>query len=69
MCGNVSLIDKPMTNYERIKNMSVEEMAKLLYELSTDQTAPEKVIKLYHTTRMTQKECFERWLLQEVSDE
>lgn len=58
-----------MTNYDRIKSMSVEEMTELLYELSTDQTAPEKVIELYHTTTMTQKECFERWLLQEVSDE
>ena len=58
-----------MNNYDRIKLMSVEEMTEFLYEISSDTTAPEKVIELYHTTRMTQKECFEKWLLQEVSDE
>ena len=55
-----------MTNYERIKAMSVEEIAKILCEISHIQHIPEKVRKLFFSSRMTMEEAFTEWLESEV---
>lgn len=55
------------TNYDRIKSMSVEEMADLLYNEDT----PCSSCKLYDECECTDdcKETIKQWLLQEVSDD
>ena len=58
-----------MTNYDRIKSMSVEEMAVNLAKIQCDvieQTVP---IKVTEEARKEQYEICKQWLLQEVSDE
>ena len=56
----------PKTNFERIKAMSVEEIAKILCEISHIQHIPEKVRKLFFSSRMTMEEAFTEWLESEV---
>ena len=64
-----------MTNYDRIKSMSVEEMAKLLYK--TYKKAVVNCLDIDENIKNSDKfleivmvkEDFLQWLLQEVSDE
>lgn len=59
-----------MTNYERIKNMSIEEMVKKLsFIFSDDADIPENVAEMYYRTGMTMDECWKRWLESEVDAE
>lgn len=59
-----------MTNYEHIKNMSLEEMAKkLTFIFSEDAEIPEGVAEMYYRTWLTMEECWKRWLESEVEAE
>ena len=53
---------KKMTNYDRIKQMSIEEMAEFLCKISGKN---EK--EIIGTFVCNYKEYYEQWLLQEVS--
>lgn len=58
-----------MTNYERIKNMSIEEMVKeLLFIFSEDVEIPEDVAEMYYRTELTMEECWKQWLESEVQE-
>ena len=58
-----------MTNYERIKAMSVEDIANIFCEISHIHHIPEKVRKLFFSSRMTMEEAFTEWLESEVEEE
>jgi hypothetical protein len=58
-----------VTNFDRIKAMSVEEMAFALVEISHIEHIPETVRKEYARTRKTYRECFIEWLESEVETE
>lgn len=72
-----------MTNYDRIKSMSLEEMAKWLVEVKEDlqrvvfehiqEKIKDYVIQVDYDRIVgweeKTKNSFEKWLLQEVSDE
>ncbi len=65
-----------MTNYERIKNMSVEELARFLAEHIDHYRAPYEVKEIYSNAidNKTGKgviwiEAFKRWLEREVTEE
>ena len=81
MGENVSLIDghidyeRKQTNYERIRNMSVEKMARFLAEHVDHYRAPYEVKEIYANAidNKTGKgiiwiEAFKRWLESEVSE-
>ena len=53
-----------MTNYDRIKSMSVEEMAEFLSNTTLD-----LAIKLKNVYVVCDIKFIKQWLLQEVSDE
>lgn len=64
-----------MTNYERIKNMSVEEMAKWLAIHIDDYRAPYDVKEIYRNAIDAETgkgviwiEAFKQWLESEVSE-
>ena len=58
-----------MTNYEHIKNMSIEEMAqKLSFIFSEEAEIPEDVAEMYYRTELTMDECWKRWLESEVQE-
>ena len=57
-----------MTNFDRIKAMSVEEMAVALVAISHIEHIPETVKKEYAITRKTYRECFTEWLESEVEE-
>ena len=57
------------TNYDRIKSMSVEEMAALITKLAF---FPCELCERDHNASCTHGDCFEihkQWLLQEVSED
>lgn len=62
------------TNYDRIKDMSVEEMAEFLFKVNTAYTEPcmvgESVCKWedYPTHDKGCKDCFKEWLEMEVEE-
>lgn len=51
-----------MTNFERIKEMSVEELAKSILEIAHVKHLPEQIVKEYAVTRKTYEECIIKWL-------
>lgn len=68
MSGNVSFIDGHIdevkqTNYDRIKKMSVEEMADILRDIYT-----QGYIDCLHDEGNVSVKEIEQWLLQEVAD-
>lgn len=69
--SNVSLvdghIDEPkQTNYDRIKSMSVEEMAVNLAKIQCDAIEQTVPIKVTEEAKKEQYELCKQWLLQEV---
>lgn len=69
--SNVSMvdghIDRPMTNYERIKNMSVEEMAKELSNICKKAKTTQKG-RQYLCINSECKRCIKQWLETEVEE-
>jgi hypothetical protein len=57
------------TNYDRIKSMSVEEMAVNLAKIQCDAIAQTVPITVTEEARQEQYELCKQWLLQEVNDE
>ena len=74
MCGN-GKGGKKMTNFERIKGMSVEELAEFLLKVNTAYSEPcmtgEKDCKWedYQTHDKGCKDCFKEWLESECDAE
>ena len=82
-CGRLSnaMDNNPMftpnTNYDRIKSMSVEEMAEMLIEVTEAPLSGEpfwrtpdgKLFSIWEKTKDKAVEYTIQWLLQEVSDE
>ena len=58
-----------MTNYDRIKSMSVEEMAVNLAKIQCDAIEQTVPIKVTEEARKEQYELCIQWLLQEVSED
>jgi hypothetical protein len=61
-------IDRPMTNYERIKNMSVEEMAEELSHICRNAKRTQKD-KQYLCITSECKRCLKQYLESEVETE
>ena len=57
-----------MTNYDRIKSMSVEEMAVNLAKIQCDAIEQTVPIKVTEEAKKEQYELCKQWLLQEVSE-
>ena len=74
-CGRLSnaMDNNPMftpnTNYDRIKSMSVEEMAVNLAKIQCDAIEQTVPIKVTEEARKEQYELCKQWLLQEVSED
>ena len=70
--GRVSMVDghidepKPKTNYDRIRNMSVEELADFILNYDTIGECPLPNIKCMEKTCF---ECIKKWLESEVDSE
>lgn len=71
MSGNVSMvnghIDRPMTNYERIKSMSIEEMAELLLDGCRGAECDDQPKNEYGSVNCFK--CRKQWLESEVDAE
>lgn len=63
-CEDCSYRTAPMTNYERIRNMSVEEMAEFISKTSTN-----LAVKLDCEYVINEKENIKRWLESEVTED
>lgn len=57
-----------MTNYDRVKNMSVEEMAVNLAKIQCDAIEQTMMITVTKEARKEQYDLCKQWLLQEVSE-
>lgn len=73
--SNVSLIDghddepKKQTNYDRIRNMSVEEMAEFLYKYTPISRLPKEVDKIWQNNNVSIFGALKQWLESEVDTE
>lgn len=56
---------KPQTQYDRLRGMSVEEMAEFLVEIGHTECIPDEVKKEYANSDKSYKDCFVEWLERE----
>lgn len=69
MCENFDEY-KPMTNYEKIKAMSIGEMANLLFEVQSNCTNSNSCQKCRAKWCLSKnEECMQEWLESEVEDD